>query len=133
MAGTTTFGESDRNVDGILRGTKWDVQPDQTLTWSVSESSFFSWAGRSDEFAQVSNIFNSIDSIIDVDFQYIGWYADEVTPADITITFDYFSLYGSSAYGVASFPGDGKYEGNVYMNIEAGMLQTLSPGHLEEL
>ena len=132
MANSTTYAQTGTLIDGILSGTKWDLYGDQTITWTISESTYFTWTGEGTLFSYVSSAIAAIDDVVDIDFQYVGWYdSASKAPGDINITFDYLSRYGYSnnVLGLAGFPdGAGISAGDVYLNIGSGILNAMAPG-----
>ena len=133
MAQSTTMDRTGTLVDGILSGARWDVPDDGVITWSISDSRFFSWTGRGETFNYLNDIFTRIDEVVDVEFEYAGWYeAHTESTADINFTFEFFSIYELPSYiaGFAGFPHYSENEGRVHLNIEAGMLYSFVPGGL---
>jgi Ca2+-binding RTX toxin-like protein len=130
MANSTFFNRTNTLVDGILSGSMWSLPNDGVITWAAQNSTSFSWGNYLTAFDSLAAIVSKFDEIIDVEFQYIGWLSSEnISTADITVTFENFSTLGLSQNisGFAKFPKT-ENEGTIKLNLESTVLETFTPG-----
>ena len=119
MANSTFFNRTNTLVDGILSGSMWNLPNDGVITWAVQNSTSFSWGNYLTAFDSLAAIVSEFDEIIDVEFEYIGWLSSEnISTADITVTFENFSTLGLSQNisGFAKFPKT-ENEGTIKLNF----------------
>ena len=80
---TISPAPDDDVIASVTNGTKWDIAPGGTLNWALSDGfEEFEWTDPSQTSTYLSQMFASIEIVIDVNFEYVGSFTDEQTPVD---------------------------------------------------
>ena len=110
----------DNVIDGAINGFYWKLDSNRTITWSMANG-FSGESAISPAYAKATfvSVFQKISSYADVQFQYVGRYADPskayLAGSDITVSVDgSFHLFSdTSALALGFFP-DASYNKSVY-------------------
>ena len=126
----------DPAVDGITNGTEWANVEGGTLSWSISDGfQSYYWKDPDATVEMLSNMFSTIESFINVNFEFVGAFTGEQTPEDAADAGSdlNFSVAGvgdvfssSNTYALSHFPYEEFYQndydgihGDTYLNIDS--------------
>ena len=107
-------------IDGAINGFYWKLDSNRTITWSLANG-FSGESAISPAYAKATfvSVFKKISSYADVQFQYVGRYADPskayLAGSDITVSVDgsFHVFSDTSALALGFFP-DASYNKSVY-------------------
>jgi serralysin len=123
-------------------GSFWELGPERTITWSISDGFGGEyWLDPAEITDNLGRMFDLIADYIRVDFEYAGYFDDPAAAgeagSDITYSLDGQGTFtGTRAQAVGFFPDIGfrqRYEdqpGDVFLNInsQANSLPSYAPG-----
>ena len=130
-------------IDTSVHGSRWLTGGTKTINWTISDGFFGEfWIDPSNVILNVDTALSIFSSYIDVEFQYLGYYADPIAAAsvgsDINVSLDGENLFFSSAsqWAIGHFPenfSDTLYSGqsgDIYLNLNsaANFLPSYDPG-----
>lgn len=145
---TRTFPlQFDPIIDAATQGSVWDLRFTNTISWALADGFAGEfWTEPSNAAAQISFALSVVESYANINFEYLGYYANPVIAgqfgADIVYSLDgqfaftpspsvwavgnfpYATAGGFTFYSYSSQPGD------IFLNIqsEANYLESYDPG-----
>ena len=129
LAGQRVARTGDIIVDSLTSGYRWALDDTRTIDWSISagdigETFQDAFGGRLDIIAVMTRIFDSVEEIIDVDFNYAGSFANPDaayragSEIDIHLFRDAPNLYAQAYFPT---PTGGRNIGDIEINIDSLM------------
>ena len=135
-------------IDSLTNGTYWQLDSSRTLTWALANFAVYTWNNPVATAATIDSAFRTFSYYANINFQYVGLYADPaLVPADIAVSYDGSDTLFSSGttWAQAFFPNPelsqfltpaalrGVYQtapGDIWLNQNSGLYYTpsYSPG-----
>lgn len=130
-------------VDASRSGSYWQLGPNSTITWSISDGFNGEFWNNPDKVAeQVGGALNAFAQYIPVNFEYEGYFQDPIAAgargSDINVTMDgeYLAFASDDQWALGFFPDTSfsnayaSRPGDVYLNLnsEANYLSSYDPG-----
>ena len=103
IASPTLFPETENDsIDGLISGAYWQTDADRIITWGIGDFGYY-WSDAGYQIMQ--SAFNAWEAVIDVDFQYSGYYSDyRNSSVDIMV-----SLHDDSYFVNSNIAGRGLF------------------------
>ncbi len=135
--GSLTFPlQNDPIIDAATQGSVWDLRFTNTISWALADGFFDEfWVAPEQTISQLSYALDIIEIYTNVEFEYVGYYADPVAAgfagADIVYSLDgqFTFTPNQNVWAVGNFPfatyngfTDYRYAtqpGDIFLNIQS--------------